>query len=248
MPFYGITVEFVADFSKPYPTFISLCHSISWNTLSLCNVSSKQHFTYRFLLEENSPFSYKTGSWTQLFWRLAFRYSLVESSHLIHIDDRHPFLPCLATSIGCAALRLAVKVGNHTAGMRQHVVVPLEIASVEVVFTQMHHIVRLGKDIGIALLFHHGPGSALSLEGHDRYQFQHGDAQLEGKDFFRCHHVEAERHAAVELVRSLTDGLQNSFLQPFSYLFLMVVGYFSMSGKGNRLCRCLYKKQEIYFL
>lgn len=149
---------------------------------------------------------------------------------LIHIDDRHPLLPCLATGVGCAALRLAVKVGNHTAGMRQHVVVPFEIASVEVVFTQMHHIVRLGKDIGIALLLHHGPGSTLSLEGHDRYQFQHGDAQLEGKDFLRCHHVETERHAAVELARSLTDGLQNGFLQPFPYLFLMDVGYFSMSG------------------
>ena len=248
MPFYGITVEFVAEFSESSPTFINLCHFISWNTLSLCNVSSKQHFTYRCCLEENSPFSRKTGSWTQIFLRLAPRYSFIESSHLIHIDNRHPFLPCLATGIGCTALRLAVKVSNHTAGMRQHVVVPLEIASVEIVITQMHHIVRLGKDIGIPLLLHHGPGSALSLEGHDRYQFQHGDAQLEGKDFFRCHHVEAERHAAVELVRSSTDGLQNSFLQPFSYLFLMVVGYFSMSGKGNRLCRCLYKKQEIYFL
>lgn len=149
---------------------------------------------------------------------------------LIHIDDRHPFLPCLATGIGCAALRLAVKVGNHTAGMRQHVVVPFEIASIEVVFTQMHHIVRLGKDIGIALLLHHGPGSALSLEGNDCYQLQHGDAQLEGKDFFCRHHVKTERHAAVELVRSLTDGLQHGFLQPFPYLFLMNMGNFSMSG------------------
>ena len=96
--------------------------------------------------------------------------------------------------------------------MRQHVVVPLEIASVEVVFTQMHHIVRLGKDIGIVLLLHHGLGSALSLEGNNCYQFQHGDAQLEGKDLFSYQHVEAKCHAAVELVRSLTDGLQYGFL------------------------------------
>lgn len=33
MPFFGITVENVAEFSESYPTFISLCHYISWNTL-----------------------------------------------------------------------------------------------------------------------------------------------------------------------------------------------------------------------
>ena len=81
----------------------------------------------------------------------------------------------------------------------------------------------------------------------DCYQLQHGDAQLEGKDFFCRHHVKTERHAAVELVRSLTDGLQHGFLQPFPYLFLMNMGNFSMSGKGNRLCRCLYLRCFLFY-
>lgn len=36
---------------------------------------------------QKQPISYKTGSRTQLFLRLAPRYSFIESSQLIHIDD-----------------------------------------------------------------------------------------------------------------------------------------------------------------
>ncbi|EJW90376.1 hypothetical protein EVA_21517, partial [gut metagenome] len=63
---------------------------------------------------------------------------------LIHIDDRHPFFPSLSTGIGCAAFGIAIKVGYHTAGMGQYIVVSLEIASVEVVVTEMYDLVCLG--------------------------------------------------------------------------------------------------------
>lgn len=93
---------------------------------------------------------------------------------LVQIDDVHPHRLGFSASVERAALGLAVEESNQSARMRKHIIISSEQASIEIVLTQKDSIVRLVKNIPIAVLLPCAPPLILTVIGNDGNKFQIG--------------------------------------------------------------------------
>lgn len=79
-----------------------------------------------------------------------------------------------SASVERATLGLAVEESNQSARMRKHIIISSEQASIEIVLTQQDSIVRLVKNIPIAVLLPCAPPLVLTVIGNDGNKFQIG--------------------------------------------------------------------------
>ena len=176
------------------------------------------------------PFTYPQ---TQKVPRLLARNLLNQP---IKIDKIYTLSPGISAGIKSTSHWLAIKIGNDTAYMIQHVIIALQQITIVISLTQKNLLICLGKDALIPLTLLISPPLTLSPIRNNGNQFQFRKLFLELDDLLGCQHVKAHRHARDKV--SETQHVKQPNLSPHlpSKLRNLLRSNRAMPRKGNALC------------